>query len=578
MEAASLPLIEYLRSKIYLGAFDYVPEDTETRVYLTVDDSLPYNNFHHDFGPLSIGHLYRFAVMLHDVLGMPENQGKELVFYSYTDPRSRANAATLLASYMIIIQSWQPHQVLAPIAQMHPVMPFRDAGYSVADFIITTQDMVYALWRAKNHGLLELRDFDLEEYEQHELVENGDLNTIGEHFVAFASPVTGNSSIEPVLRYFKKHDVRLVVRLNSHLYDKRIFQKNAIKHIDLIFDDGTCPAMAFVQGFIGAAEGVIREGGKIAVHCRAGLGRTGCLIGAHLIYTYGFTAQEAIAYMRFLRPGMVVGPQQHWLYQHQHEFRDWKRTMRLGRTPDAALGGYSPLVDVALVSAASQARLGGKLGSAPHTPERNILTPRNPATVNACLPQPTPGQPRKPPSPIRSVRPASAVPFRASRYQSVDIVTNSDDDDDDEGSVNDESEELQECTAPFEEEADIIISGKHKAAGQQPLVTKARTAARVHAPRSATASLSSNTSSSRSSSRSSTRSLRAASKQMDSENTGIVMLRQRRNITDLANPSQQLALAKQLRVASNPSPRLRSRREEPEAPEVQAEAVTTECK
>lgn len=66
---------------------------------------------------------------------------------------------------MVLIQSWPPHLALAPIAQADPpYMPFRDAGYSQADFILTIQDVVYGVWKAKEHSLCGLREFNLEEY------------------------------------------------------------------------------------------------------------------------------------------------------------------------------------------------------------------------------------------------------------------------------------------------------------------------------------------------------------------------------------------------------------------------------
>jgi cell division cycle 14 len=56
--------------------------------YFSIDDTLLYNAFHHDFGPLHIGHLYRFAVQFHDILGAPENKEKPVVFWSKADARS----------------------------------------------------------------------------------------------------------------------------------------------------------------------------------------------------------------------------------------------------------------------------------------------------------------------------------------------------------------------------------------------------------------------------------------------------------------------------------------------------------
>ena len=66
---------------------------------------------------------------------------------------------------MVLIQNWPPHLALAPIAQMDPpFMPFRDAGYSQADYTLSIQDIVYGVWRAKEEGLCALKDFSLEEY------------------------------------------------------------------------------------------------------------------------------------------------------------------------------------------------------------------------------------------------------------------------------------------------------------------------------------------------------------------------------------------------------------------------------
>ncbi len=55
--------------------------------YFTIDDTLLYNAFHHDFGPLHIGHLYRFALHFHDVLGAKENESRPIVFWSRADPK-----------------------------------------------------------------------------------------------------------------------------------------------------------------------------------------------------------------------------------------------------------------------------------------------------------------------------------------------------------------------------------------------------------------------------------------------------------------------------------------------------------
>lgn len=42
-------------------------------------------------------------------------------------------------------------------------MPFRDAGYSQADYVLNVQDVVYGVWKAKREGLCDITTFLLEE-------------------------------------------------------------------------------------------------------------------------------------------------------------------------------------------------------------------------------------------------------------------------------------------------------------------------------------------------------------------------------------------------------------------------------
>jgi cell division cycle 14 len=159
------------------------------------------------------------------------------------------------------------------------------------------------------NGLCDMNEFSVEDYEFYEKVENGDWNWLTPHFIAFASPVDANwlkrekeakentrasatntstsrsgASLPPTsssnlalqrklpqpflncLDYFEKRNVKLVIRLNTELYDRNTFLDHGIDHMELYFDDGTNPTDEIVRTFIDAADRVIEGGGVVAVH------------------------------------------------------------------------------------------------------------------------------------------------------------------------------------------------------------------------------------------------------------------------------------------------------------------------
>lgn len=62
-----------------------------------------------------------------------------------------------------------------------------------------------------------------------------------------------------------------------------------------------------IESFIGILNQELKNGGAVAVHCRAGLGRTGTLIGCYLMNKYGIDPVSLIAWLRLARPGSVIG-------------------------------------------------------------------------------------------------------------------------------------------------------------------------------------------------------------------------------------------------------------------------------
>jgi len=294
-----------------------------------VDNELIYEPFFADFGPLNMGQAYRFCEKCDALVRDAEKRNARVYFLAQAQPNFRANACVLIGIYQVMVLGRSAEEAIRLIEGFGPFQPYRDASCGPSSFPLSVQDCIRGMDRANKAGLVSFlplgqpSGFHPEEYEHYEQVEHGDLNWIVPgKIVAFGGPHAKRTEFygyrtlvpEDYHDYFHRRGVSAVIRLNKRVYDRRRFTDAGFRHYEMYFPDGTCPTEAIMRRFLSTVES---EPGAVAVHCKAGLGRTGVLACCYMCKHFGFTAEEAIGYIRVCRPGSVIGPQQHFLKQMQ---------------------------------------------------------------------------------------------------------------------------------------------------------------------------------------------------------------------------------------------------------------------
>ncbi|XP_010890778.1 dual specificity protein phosphatase CDC14B isoform X3 [Esox lucius] len=306
--------------QLYFAVLQQKIKSTADRHCFCVDDELSYENFYADFGPLNLAMFYRFCCKLTKKLKSITLAQKKIVFYTCGDQKKQANAAYLIGSYAVMHLQMTPEEAYSLLVSRNSTyLPFRDASFGTCMYHLNILDCLRAIYKALQFGWLDFSQFNVEEYEYYERAENGDFNwIIPGKFLAFSGPHPKSKiengyplhAPEAYFPYFRKHNITTIVRLNKKMYDAKRFTDMGFEHHDLFFVDGSTPNDSIVRKFLNICE---NADGAIAVHCKAGLGRTGTLIGCYMMKHYRLTAAESIAWMRICRPGSVIGPQQNFV-------------------------------------------------------------------------------------------------------------------------------------------------------------------------------------------------------------------------------------------------------------------------
>ena len=316
--------------------------------------NIQYHPYCDDFGPMNMACTIRFIEQLdQEMTACAKASCRQLVLSVGGGRRRLTNATMLLGCYLIVKTEMTPERVAEHFSLIDPgrLEDFRDATYLPVDFGLTLLDCWGGLFQGKQCGWVDRPSeagsplwgsIDIEEYAHYDDPRNGDLHqVVPGKLIAFRGPhdlggaLYADDTARGVRRFspafyadlLRDLGVSDVVQLSEGQYDPRAYRAAGIRHHAIVFEDCTEPPGPLVAKFLAVADAAQ---GAVAVHCKAGLGRTGTLIAVWMMRAHGFTARTAMGWLRVMRPGSVIGPQQGFLCRVQRIREEHAAARRAG--------------------------------------------------------------------------------------------------------------------------------------------------------------------------------------------------------------------------------------------------------
>jgi atypical dual specificity phosphatase len=126
-----------------------------------------------------------------------------------------------------------------------------------------------------------------------------------ERLGACVNPFVGQSATNELVA----RRIALIVNLHERPDAPELLAQLHAQTVHLPVPDSHAPTQDQLTQGVAAIDEALRAGKRVAVHCAAGLGRSGTLIAAYLV-SQGAAPDEAIDQVRAARPGSVETDEQ----------------------------------------------------------------------------------------------------------------------------------------------------------------------------------------------------------------------------------------------------------------------------
>ena len=124
--------------------------------------------------------------------------------------------------------------------------------------------------------------------------------------------------VDADLRALRDCGITMLITLTEKDFPQDALARNGLKNFHLPVYDHEPPTVAQIQMLLARMSAAMRRGEVLAVHCLAGLGRTGTVLAAWLIRE-GLTAEEALRRIRRIDPKYVQSQtQEDLLYEYEN--------------------------------------------------------------------------------------------------------------------------------------------------------------------------------------------------------------------------------------------------------------------